>query len=424
MARARWAAASAALVAVVLAACGTPAPSPTEPPATASPTPSRAAPPEPPTPSPSDPALAPEDALTRAVWVHLFDDTLKTRAGIEQVVADMWTAHATAVVVEVVRRQDAYYASDVLPRTADPALEPGLDVLQAMIEAAAVRNLEVHAWVPLTPTWHEQYAGLPAPDGWVAAEHGRTAPENRRWVTRTVDGTWTDTLDPALPEVRAHVAAVVGEIAERYDVDGIHLDYARYDSPEHGYHPRALELYRAETGAAGTPAPGDPAWLAWRRAQVDALVAAAQEAIDASGRRPVLSAAVICWGEGPGGPGTPSFADTRAYREVMQDWAGWAERGLVDVLVPMNYFREHDAQQAAWLRQWLAFEAGIEAATGTSVVPGIAGYLNSRDDALAQVGLAMRSSRAVALYSYQGSTNDPSETLWRWLSAVDWSGAP
>lgn len=103
---------------------------------------------------------------------------------------------------------------------------------------------------------------------------------------------------------------------------------------------------------------------------------------------------------------------------------GWAERGLVDVLVPMNYFREHDAQQAAWLRQWLAFEAGLEAATGTSVVPGIAGYLNSRDDALAQVGLAMRSSRAVALYSYQGSTNDPSETLWRWLSAVDWSGAP
>lgn len=409
-----------AALALLLAACGPPAaePAPTRTVAAPAPSPTRGVPPDP-APGPAFAPPEPQDALRRAVWVHLFDDTLKSRAGIERVVADLVTAGATAVVVEVVRRQDAYFDSEVLPRTADPALEPGLDVLATAVEVGHGAGLEVHAWVPVAPTWHEQYAGLPAPPGWVTADHGRDAPEAERWVTRTVDGAWSEYLDPALPEVRAHLAAVVGDLA-RYDVDGIHLDYVRYASAEHGYHPRALDRFRAETGAAGTPAPDDAAWSAWRRAQVDALVGAARDAVAASGRAPVLSAAVISWGEGPGGPGTPSFADTRAYRDALQDWAGWPERGLVDALVPMNYFREHDAGQAAWLRQWLAFERDLQARTGTPVVPGVAGYLNAPDDALAQVGLAVGHTGAAALYSYQGSTDDPAGPLWTALGASGW----
>lgn len=87
----------------------------------------RARPPEPvPEPTEEAPAPpAPQDSLARAAWVHLFDDSLKTRAGIRRVVADLAAAGATAVIAEVVRRQDAYYDSEVLPRTTDPALEPG-----------------------------------------------------------------------------------------------------------------------------------------------------------------------------------------------------------------------------------------------------------------------------------------------------------
>src|SRR5690606_11953771 len=95
------------------------------------PEPTSEPPPEPP-PGHVPPAAA--DALERAVWVHLFDGALKTRAGIDQVVADLTAAGATAVIAEVVRRQDAYYLSDVLPRTADPELEAGLDVLAVLIE--------------------------------------------------------------------------------------------------------------------------------------------------------------------------------------------------------------------------------------------------------------------------------------------------
>jgi uncharacterized lipoprotein YddW (UPF0748 family) len=406
---------------LVVGGCGrweerepTPTPSPTR----------TSAPVAEPTATPTPPAPRPEDFLERAVWVHLFDDVLKTRDGIRRVVAEVAGAGATAIVAEVVRRQDAYYDSDVLPRTADPALEPGLDVLATLIEEAHAAGLEVHAWVPVAPTWHESYVGLPAPAGWLTAEHGLNAPEADRWVSRTVDGTWDTYLDPGLLEVREHVAAVVGEIAARYDVDGVHLDYARYASERHGYHPRALARYQQETGATGTPAPDDPAWSDWRREQVTALVSAAAEAIDEGGSHAMLSAAVISWGDGPGGRTTPSFADTRAYNEALQDWAGWAEAGLVDVIMPMNYFREAKPDQASWLRTWLGFQEQLAARTGTRIVPGIAGYLNSPADSLTQIGLAMASSGAAAMYSYQGSTSDPAFPLWADLAATDWGTAP
>lgn len=375
--------------------------------------------PKPPPPKPPAPAPA---TLDRAVWVHLFDGSLKTREGIARVVERLDGARATAIVAEVVRRHDAYYDSDVLPRTSDPAFEPGLDVLATLISEAHAAGLEVHAWIPVAPTWHAAYDGLAAPADWLPAEHGLAAPERDRWVTRTVDGAWTEYLDPALPEVRAHVAAVVREIAEDYDVDGIHLDYVRYASQRHGYHPRALARYREATGTTATPPPDDAAWSRWRRAQVDALVADAGRAIDAAGSDAVLSAAVIAWGDGPGGSVVRDFEDTAAFREALQDWEGWAERDLVDVLMPMDYFREADAQQSAWLRRWLDYQAGLERRTGTPVVPGIAGYLNSPRDALTQVGLADARLGSVAVYSYQGSTNDPERPLWASLAASDWGG--
>lgn len=414
------AAALLATLAAAAAGCTAPTtPAPSAPP----PTPQRTATPEPDPTTEPDPAPQ-ADGLERAVWVHLFDDALKTRAGIAAVVADLVEADATAVIAEVVRRQDAYYTSDVLPRAADPDLEPGLDVLGVLIDEAHAAGIAVHAWVPVAPTWHEVYADLPAPDGWLTADHGQQAPEADRWVTRTVDGTWDTYLDPGLPEVRAHVAAVVGELTTRYPVDGVHLDYARYASERHGYHPRALDLYRAATGSTGVPDPTDPTWSQWRRDQVTALVRAARTAVDDADHSVTFSLAVISWGDGPGGATTPTFADTRAFTEALQDWPAWAVEGLVDALVPMNYFREAQQDQAGWLRTWLAFQADLAERTGTRVVPGIAGYLNSPADALAQIHMATRTAGAAAMYSYQGSTSDPDLTLWPDLAATAWGSLP
>lgn len=359
----------------------------------------------------------------RAAWVHLFDPQLKTRAGIEALVEELAAADANAVIAQVARRHDAYYASDVLPQTPDPALAPGLDVLTELLEQAHLRGIEVHAWFGVGPTWHEVYDGLVPPPGWMHTEHGIVAAPDQRWVTRTYDGAWSTYLDPGVAGVQDHAAAVVGELADRYDLDGIHLDYVRYESASHGYNPIALSRYRAETGAVGTPRPDDPAWAAWRREQTRRIMLRARRAIEASGREVTLSAAVITWLDAPATPDRAGFQRTSPYTRVLQDWDGWVRRGEVDVAIPMNYFRAHDPEQARSFAQWIAYEQALGATTAVDVVPGPAGYLNQPSNVLSQVRNAMTIDGS-SIYSYQQPTNDGTRNVWEQLAATRWQYRP
>ena len=364
-------------------------------------------------------------AGVRAAWVHLFDDTLKSEESIEELVADLDAAGANVIVAQVARRHDAYYDSNVLPRSADPDLEPGFDVIDELTAEADAAGLEVHAWISVAPTYHGVYDDLPEPDGWLAAEHGTTAPEADQWVTRTVDGEVSDYLDPALPEVREHVTDVVGELAADYDLDGIHLDYVRYQSERHGYHPDAVARFQDETGATSTPAPRDQAWSDWRREQTAAVMEEAGQAIDATGADVELSAATITWSPAPVDTDA-GFTGTRAYRDTLQDWQGWARNGLVDVVYPMSYFREHNAAQAEDFRGWLAFQRNLAAEGDVDVVVGVAGFLNARDAGVDQVGRAMRATGGAAVYSYQQPVLDPGQedpaTFWSELARTSWLG--
>lgn len=360
----------------------------------------------------------------RAAWVHLFDDQLKTRAGIEQLVEELHAADATAIIAQVARRHDAYYRSDVLPRTADPRVAPSFDVLGELIDAAHARGLEVHAWYSIAPTWHRVYDTLPRPEGWLPIEHGLTAPVDQRWVTRTRGGAWSDYLDPGVPEVQDHLAAVVSELVTRYPVDGIHLDYVRYNSADAGYNPKALAAFQAERGVSGTPEPGDAVWQAWRRDQTRELVRRAAGAIEAAERDDVLlSAAVISWGGGPATPDRAGFVRSSPYVRTLQDWDRWVRDGELDAVMPMNYFRHHDATQRGWFTQWQTYQRALAADADVLVVPGPGGYLNHPRNAATQVGEAMRVDGA-SVYSYQQPTLDGSRGIWSRLRATRWGYHP
>lgn len=365
------------------------------------------------------PTVTPEGPEeVRAVWVHLFDDTLKTPAGIDRVVDRVADANATTLVVEVVRRQDAYYDSDVLPRTTDPDVSPGLDVLDRVVSAAHGRGLDVHAWVPALSTYHHVYDDLPRPTDWVWTQHGPDAPVADRWVTRLADGTWSDHLDPGVPAVRDHLAAVMGEIAATYDVDGVHLDYVRYTSEDAGYHPTSLARFHEATGASGTPAVDDPAWDAWRRDQVTALVAEVASAVRAADPTVAVSAAVIAQGEAP--TANRPFAATRPVVRYHQDWATWARTGLLDAVFPMVYLDQRT--HADWFSDWVGFLDGFAQQVDPLVVGGQAGYLNTPEHSLDQLARLQAATDGVSLYSYQQTADtEPFDVLFDRLPAGPWA---
>ncbi len=353
----------------------------------------------------------------RGVWVHLFDDAVKTRRGIHRVLDDAAATNANTVIVQVARRQDAYYASEVLPPTPDPGLEDGLDILDVLLPAARDRGLSVQAWVSILPAYHAVYDGLALPSGHVWREHGPGSDDP--WVTRNREGTDGLYLDPGVPAVGDHVAAVVGELAAAYDLDAVHLDYVRYEDARWGYHPASLARFRAATGEVGTPAEDDPAWNAWRRAQVDALARQAAAAVRAADPAVAVTLAASTMGAGPTSAG--GYERTRTYRDVFQDWPSWLADGTIDAALPMNYFRAHVAAEQAWFDDWTTWQRDLPRGDGVLAV-GQAGFLNDIDGSLTQIATARGRSDGAVVYSYQGTTSAGSgQQLLTRLAATLWS---
>ena len=89
---------------------------------------------------------------------------------------------------------------------------------------------------------------------------------------------------------------------------------------------------RAKLDENGDPRTSDPLWSAWRREQVTQFLRRLY--LSATAIKPSLnvSAALICYGAGPG----KSFESSEAYWHVFQDWAAWAREGIAIAMSRAN----------------------------------------------------------------------------------------
>lgn len=154
---------------------------------------------------------------------------------------------------------------------------------------------------------------------------------------RTTDASTTTSLDPSWEQARAFQCEVVKELAEKYDIDGIQIDYIRYPLPiyyqpynyeDFGYQSPASEAFKAEYGV-------DPAnlsindvrwadWCAYRRDVITAYARQLSEAIKSVDES--LNVSYTCFAD---------YNDRQLY--VYQDVEKWAEEGFADAIYPMIY---------------------------------------------------------------------------------------
>jgi uncharacterized lipoprotein YddW (UPF0748 family) len=339
-------------------------------------------------------AAAPGPPEYRALWVDAFHRGIHSRQEIDDLVATARRANLNALFVQVRKDADAYYLRSLEPAAADIQGPPGFDPLAYLLQRAHAGQprLEVHAWVNtfFVGTRSLVYTWL-----------------GNAWGNRTADGRTGGYLDPGDPAVRVYTQTVLLELAERYPVDGIHLDFVRYpEGGDWGYSAASVAAFDAATGRTGAPDPADGAWKQWRRDQVTAFVRDLSRAVAV--RRPALklSAAVIAWGAGP--TGDASWRLTRAYDEVYQDWDTWLREGIVDLAVPMNYDSAWHPRIGPWFDQWVRWEK--DRSQAGRLIVGVGAYLNYPEDTLNQVRHALLPSPAgasaagVALYSYASTS--------------------
>lgn len=296
----------------------------------------------------------------------------RQRQSLCQTLDSLRAAGINTVLFQTRIRATSAYASPFEPWdgvfTGTPGLAPDYDPLALAVDECHRRGMELHAWVVAFPLGRD--AAL--------RRLGRSALTRRRpELCRRAGDQWY--MDPGLPGVAEYLGALCADIARRYDVDGIHLDYIRY--PERGIPFDDRATYRRH----GHGQPRDR----WRREAVTRCVRAVHDSV----RRVKPWVRLSCSPVG-------KHADLARYSSrgwnardaVYQDAQAWLRAGWMDLLFPMMYFTgDHFYPFAAdWQEQ----------SAGRPVVPGLGIYFLSpaeRDWPLRTVERQMRFVRRLGM---------------------------
>ncbi|NOZ74389.1 MAG: family 10 glycosylhydrolase [FCB group bacterium] len=276
----------------------------------------------------------------RYLWV--VRNTLTSKAKIDQMLFISQEAGITDILVQVRGRGDALYESLLVPTS--PLLKNAtFDPLAYVLQEAHRRSIRVHAWVNVYVVWSPNQQTAPLghliyehPE-WFDQDYSRQdLPENGRQITGDPDEGYY--LSPNHPAVSPYLLSVFRELAARYPIDGLHLDYVRYKGAPYGYNPDALAQYKLNTGKDPRKVvlnfrkmPDNPVyrseknkWDDSRRKAVTQLVSSIHDMLQEVRPQCALSVAV-----------KPDLIQAR--EKFYQEWDVWLAAGYVDWVIPMNY---------------------------------------------------------------------------------------
>ena len=267
----------------------------------------------------------------RGVWVNA-KSIPGDSAGIQTLVERLHDAGFNAIFVEAFYQGQTIYPSAILRSRGMLAQMPtfkGFDPLEEFLRLAHSRSMEIHAWFSMF------YVGLNSPGPlltrypeWTAisksGEQGYKQGANRFF--------WVCPMHPGVPEFYADL---IGEAVEKYDVDGIHLDYIRFPDPAAAdtcYSLAHREEFQKEYGI--DPLDLDPllnpeefrAWNKLRADSVTGVVRAISERVRNIRPDVELTCAVM-----------PRGMPLELNPGFLQDWPEWVRAGYIDALIPMAY---------------------------------------------------------------------------------------
>jgi uncharacterized lipoprotein YddW (UPF0748 family) len=370
----------------------------------------------------------------RALWVLRTSLTTPDRvAALVQAARD----HGfNTLLVQVRGRGDAYYRGSIEPIAQELLRQPAaFDPLAAVLSSGHAAGLRVHAWVNVNlvssaaelPTARDHVVSR-RPD-WLmvprdlAQELARIEPDSpgyvgkiARWTRARPDEVEGLYATPILPQAAAHTEAVVRDLARRYAVDGVHLDYARYPNERFDYSRAAIAAFRAHVrprldaatrrdldarqadDALAYPDALEAEWHAFRVERMNTLVQRLGAAVRQTRPGAVVTAATV-----------PDPRD--AVERRMQDWRAWLDARAVDAICPMAY-----APEPARFAEQIA--AAREAAGGRTVWAGIGAYRLTAAQTIENIRTARRlGADGVVLFSYDSLT-DPRQSASDYLAAV------
>lgn len=257
------------------------------------------------------------------MWIaNVGSDVLGSKENTQKFVDLCADTGINTLFVVVWNRGATVYPSSSMQREFGLRCDPryaGRDALQEIIDAAHVRGIEVFAWFEFG--FASSYGD---PDG------GHILRARPEWAARDSAGKvvsknnfqWMNAFHP---DVQDFMLALMKEVVDQYDVDGIQGDDRLPANPSTaGYDQWTTALYSKEHNGQQPPADyRDQPWIRWRSNRLNQFAARMHRELKAAKPDLIVAAApsIYPWSE----------------QEYLQDWPTWLAAGSIDVVSPQVY---------------------------------------------------------------------------------------
>jgi len=313
-------------------------------------------------------AAQPPNREVRALWISRFDlgrPPVK-RERLVELIDRAAEAGFNVILLQVRATGDAYYSPGLEPwsyrltssRIKDLGRDPGWDPLAVAIETAHARGLQLHAYMNAFSMWE---CGRGAPP--------HTTPEHPYWhlaaynsESMIYDPSWrvyarrngiptpmgdgkNDAVacfdyimgSPGVERVHNHNLAVFKDIAERYAIDGLHLDRFRYPGPKYSHDPETIAAWQGMVPPV--------TFENWQRDNLSHWMARTNSEIKMIRPNVTMSAAVWFTYKKTA---AITFPTSQGYYDYYQDSHRWLTEGSVDAIAPMIYGPSFNQDITKW----------------------------------------------------------------------------
>ena len=280
----------------------------------------------------------------RCIWVTR--DVLKSKRTLDDMVNFAIEKNINHLFIQVRGRGDSFYESNFIPRS-QILSEGEFDPLAYLLDTVKGKGIKIHAWVNVYFLWSSK--SLPTHDRHILHMRQEWLDTTEEWpvdvkkqlgmVTVNNNSSEGLFLSPNHPDVNGYLIKVFRELITNYDIDGLHLDYIRYQDAEYGRNPYAIAQFKKESGndprpwflemerstSASRRLIGNmKRWNNSKRKAVTSLVKDTRALVNEVRPDCIISAAV-----------KPNLYIAR--ERFFQEWNVWLAAGYMDWIVPMNY---------------------------------------------------------------------------------------
>lgn len=270
------------------------------------------------------------DNFMKAVWISQFDMSAILKEDGKQrdkesfaslyktVLNNIKNDGYNTVIVQVRPYADSFYPSEYFPTSnyvnGDFFSELKYDPFEEIVSLSKEIGLSVHAWLnPMRAMKSKEIINIP--DTYLIKQWYNDSEKNGKYIVE-VDGRYY--LNPSYEEVRDLIACGAKEVAELYDIDGVHIDDYFYPIKDVYFDAAAYSEYKS----AGGVKPLNK----YRNEMLDLMVSGIYNAVKSVGKNQLFGI-------------SPAGNIDNTYNDLYTDVYKWcSEEGFIDYICPQIYF--------------------------------------------------------------------------------------